>query len=620
MRPYALTLAAAVFLTAAPPLQAQDAPPPQHSAYAPEHTLIESVIGAVVEVVRDVALQSDGTAVGERLRSMVSQLQATPSANIRTMPLVNVDGATPAADATRVHAAIAADDLRELARLLDELHAEVRTLREVLVNEQSYDLADRLLPVQRSLDEAADRAARLADNEADFADDDGWLRPGRYEDRDEARREAREAEREAREEAREARANARRNWDFDFSWGDDEEETWKHDDENDRKRTRRHRRDPFHDDPRMAAMIGEFPYRWPYREQALYRTIPAVRYNRVEGFVLGVGAEPLVWDDWERGTIFGQVGYAFALADWRYEVGAETFLAGHRRGGDTSLKLGALYRHNTATNDLWKSNWLENSLAAFFFENDFFDYYDVEGWSVYSVGRLGTAAQVSAGFRAEDYASLARNTGWSLFDGGGFRYNPAITEGFMQSFVFAFEGGRVDDLDDLPRGAAFRAEAEIGEGVGGDFSFNRYLADGRVYVPVNRHSALALRLRAGTTTGDVPVQKAFTIGGVGSVRAYPQNAFYGTRMVLANAEYIVDEVSFFDGLFDDVQLFTFGDVGWTNDFGTNTIDFDDALAAVGIGVGLDERAARLELAWPVGDRAFTDSRRPSLWFRLSPTF
>ena len=126
-------------------------------------------------------------------------------------------------------------------------------------------------------------------------------------------------------------------------------------------------------------------------------------------------------------------------------------------------------------------------------------------------------------------------------------------------------------------------------------------------------------MRGGTAFGgDVPFQKGFTLGGVGSVRAYPQNAFAGTRVLLGNVEYAFEDVSLFDDVVDDLQLFGFADAGWVNDAGTDIFRTDDALAAAGFGVGLDERRVRLELAWPLRDVG--QGLGPSLWLRLNPTF
>lgn len=336
---------------------------------------------------------------------------------------------------------------------------------------------------------------------------------------------------------------------------------------------------------------------WPFLENGVYRVAHSVRYNRVEGLVIGISHSPLTWTSRDRARIFGRVGYATALDDIRYEVGAETRLG--ERGDLIDVKIGGSYHQDTDTRDLWKSNWTENSLAAIFFKNDFFDYWETEGYQLYASARLTPLAQVSVAYRSDEYRTLAQNTTWSLFGGDDFQTNPAIVEGDMESVVVAVEGGRLHALKWRPRGLAFRAEAEFGEGLGGDFDFSRFVGDVRGYARLSSETGASIRLRGGTTSGSIPFQKAFSIGGNGSVRAYPQNAFVGDRMALLNAEVEFYDASIGSWDLDDTTLFGFFDAGWTNTFGTDELRMDDVLPAAGLGLALDNRKLRFELAWPL---------------------
>jgi hypothetical protein len=371
------------------------------------------------------------------------------------------------------------------------------------------------------------------------------------------------------------------------------------------------------DDRYLTTFVGEFAYRWPYRSISVYRPIPAWRYNRVDGLVLGIRQKPIEWDAYERLGLYGQVGYAFALERVQYEIGAEGRLGQPYGEEDFDLKVGAAYRHLTSTDDLWKSGWAENTLAAFFFNYDAFDYYHTEGWTAYAAARLGQYAMVTAGFRSDDYESLGGEADWSLFGGDNFRFNPPADEGRMQSVVLAVEGGSVSRFHSLPSGAVFRIEAEIGDGLGGDFSFNRVLGDGRAYIRTGRTTSLAMRLRGGLVGGTVPVQKAFTLGGLGSVRGYPQNAFLGERMLLGNVEYAIADVRPFGNVLKDLQLAAFFDAGWVGR-PDESFRVDDVFSSVGVGVGFFDRRLRLDLAFPLSDLG--GSRDPSLWLRLLPAF
>jgi hypothetical protein len=238
----------------------------------------------------------------------------------------------------------------------------------------------------------------------------------------------------------------------------------------------------------------------------------------------------------------------------------------------------------------------------------------VEGWTGYAALHLSPLLQVTGGYRSEEYRSLMPESTWSLFSGKHFRSNPAVSEGRMNSVVVAAEGGWVEDYDHLPKGAVFRIEAEFGRDFGGDFDFNRYMADGRWYIRFDRSSGLNLRVAGGTTSGVVHFQKAFTLGGLGSVRGYGQNVFVGTRMLLGNAEYSFTQ----DWLWDDLLVTGFVDAGWVNSPSTDKFDFDDVYPTAGVGVGVLDRTLRLELSFPLRDAGA--GRDPSLWLRVNPSF
>jgi hypothetical protein len=379
----------------------------------------------------------------------------------------------------------------------------------------------------------------------------------------------------------------------------------------------RYRYEPFDRYDEAEAFVGEFYNRWPFRETGLYRPIPSIRYNRVEGLVLGARFLPLEWGDYDEAKVYGQASYAFELKKPRLEGGAE--LAPFGRGnGDFEFKVGGAYRYNTGTNDLWKIGWVENTLAAIFFEYDYMDYYETDGFTLYASQRLTPFLQLTAGYRDDRYRSLGNTTTWSLFGASEFRPNPAIDEGRMESFVFALEGGMLSHFSSYPRGFAYRAEIEAG-----DFerrSFTRYLGDSRFFIPLGYSSTLALRARGGYTDDTAPLQKLFTLGGVGSVRGYPQNAYFGSRMLLGNAELTLGQISPFDDWFDDVQFFGFADAGWLNLVaGSNTVELGDFFTSAGFGMSFIDRTVRLELAWPLDDLPGVD-REPTLWLRLTPTF
>ena len=352
------------------------------------------------------------------------------------------------------------------------------------------------------------------------------------------------------------------------------------------------------------------------QESAVYRAAPPLRYNRVEGLVLGLRRSPLsLRDPDDTARIYGQLGYAFALGDLRYTIGVESKLI---RDEETGLKIGMSYEEQTLTPDRWKTSYAENSLGGVGLGYDFFDYYEGEGLSVYAVQALPSTFQLAAGFRAEAHRPLSQNTSWSLFDAATFRPNPAAEAGRLHAGMVSLEGGRIKDRDGLPTGTAFRATATIGTAFGGDFRANRYEVDGRAFLPLSADTRLGLRLRGGYATNDAPPQQQFTLGGIGSVRSYDQNALRGTRMLLGNVEYIIDGATLDDDFLDDLFLVGLFDAGWVGQPGTRTRTVD-VLPSAGVGIGLDEREVRLDVSWPLRTVPETGSR-PSIWLRITPNF
>ena len=360
--------------------------------------------------------------------------------------------------------------------------------------------------------------------------------------------------------------------------------------------------------------VGAQPTDVPYRPSTVGASALApIRYNRVDGLVLSLKRRGLTRQGNDRARLYGQVGYAFELKDIRFTAGGETRVFASE---STDLVLGTRYRKETVTEDAWKASGLETSLAAGLAGDDFFDYYEAQGGSVY--GRLGLPHSVTlrAGFRMEEHRSLQRRTTWALF-GGGLPTNPLIDDGRLHSAVVSITGGSVDDFDGLPTGYAFRVEAELGDGLGGDFAFNRYLADGRLYLPMTNDTRFNLRLRGGYATTETPLQKRFTLGGVGSIRGFDQNTFGGTRMLLGNAEVLFGDVTVFDDILEDLFVAGFVDAGWTGGPG-DRFAARDVLPSAGFGIGLDERSVRFDVAWPLRDVG--SGLAPSFRLRLTPHF
>lgn len=96
-----------------------------------------------------------------------------------------------------------------------------------------------------------------------------------------------------------------------------------------------------------------------------------------------------------------------------------------------------------------------------------------------------------------------------------------------------------DTRDDIfnPHVGSFANGAFNVAGFGGSFNFTKYTVEGRHYIPLGDNHTIALRGWAGLLSGDAPITEFFFAGGPDTLRGYQQNQFFGTRFLVANAEY-----------------------------------------------------------------------------------
>ena len=338
------------------------------------------------------------------------------------------------------------------------------------------------------------------------------------------------------------------------------------------------------------------------------------RYNRVEGLFLGAGSEKrYYWDDQRSYSLYGSVGYGFKSHRWRGNLALSRQFA----FDDGQLfEIEAEGHSLTDTKDDWLIGVHENTAAAILIHEDFRDYFRRDGFGVnvgYAMQRNYLTSQVKAGYLSDEYRSMENQTEWSIFGGNKrFRPNPAIDDGRMRSIVSSAGISTVTKSNYGPEGWSILATAEVADTkFGGDFTFNRYVADIRRYQPLGRYDNLNVRVRVGTSEGELPFQKTYEIGGLGTLHGYPFKGEMGNRMLLMNAELIVNgdflgDLSFWPSwLMSGFNLLVLTDAGlvrnvdanalWTSGF--SDIKVSDFRHDVGAGIASRNGSFRLALVW-----------------------
>ena len=107
-----------------------------------------------------------------------------------------------------------------------------------------------------------------------------------------------------------------------------------------------------------------------------------------------------------------------------------------------------------------------------------------------------------------------------------------------------------DNVFNATEGKRYSLSAEFaGKSLGGDFNFNKYIAEGRQYIKVGKSQVVALRLTAGYADGGMPDSGKFAVGGSETLRGYNDDEFKGDKMLALSAEYRFPVASKVQGVF-----------------------------------------------------------------------
>lgn len=95
-----------------------------------------------------------------------------------------------------------------------------------------------------------------------------------------------------------------------------------------------------------------------------------------------------------------------------------------------------------------------------------------------------------------------------------------------------------DDMFNPMSGSYVSGSYQTAGGIlSGDNQFNKAQLELRQYIPIWKNKTIALRAWGGILDGNAPVTDYFYVGGADTIRGYQENNFYGTRMLVFNAEF-----------------------------------------------------------------------------------
>jgi len=266
-------------------------------------------------------------------------------------------------------------------------------------------------------------------------------------------------------------------------------------------------------------------------EEARLRRIVRLRYNRVDGPALTLGAAFQTG----RGVapvLFAEGTYAYSRDRGLYEAGFTVPF-----GDRPILTVGGSGYRRTATEDDWIVPEGENTIFALAARTDYRDYYESEGGQGFVAWAPGSDFELRAGGRVEDERSLATRTRVSLTGRHPvFRPNSSIQEGELQALTLHARIGPTE----VPLRGGTSGEAlyeRAGDPLHGDFEYGTLSGSVRHRVRLSPTMDFRARLVAGSTlTGSLPPQKLWYAGGIGTLRGHDYKAFNGDQFFVLNAE------------------------------------------------------------------------------------
>lgn len=172
--------------------------------------------------------------------------------------------------------------------------------------------------------------------------------------------------------------------------------------------------------------------------------------------------------------------------------------------------------------------------------------------------------------------------------------------GTTNSFTFTHVFDNRDNYFNASKGRRISFAAQWGgHGLGGDYDFYKFTAEGRFYKGLGNGHILALRLMGGYIDGDVAYGNLFDLGGSNTLRGYEDDQFKGKKMYAATLEYRFP-------LAKKVQGVLFTDAGSTWGLDNGKIpwyDDDDSLNwSVGVGLRLQTPIGPIRLDYGHGDQ------------------
>lgn len=244
------------------------------------------------------------------------------------------------------------------------------------------------------------------------------------------------------------------------------------------------------------------------------------RYNRSEGVALYFPFHPDT-DDIPGFHVYGNIGHAFGANKWYGRLGVGEYLW---RGRIGLLVEGYKEpRHD----DGWRLRPIENTLSALLIHQDWYDWYEAEGYGGALVLALPRLVELKVRYRNEKHSSMENAADWSLF-GGDLKFRPPyeITDTADVNLRYQIALGR--PVGYFPRRIQGNLSyAHTRTMPGSEFEYTRDDLTLEAFVPLHRRVGIRVNARTGAIRGDFyGRQHQVPLGGIGSVQGYKYKSIF----------------------------------------------------------------------------------------------
>jgi hypothetical protein len=249
---------------------------------------------------------------------------------------------------------------------------------------------------------------------------------------------------------------------------------------------------------------------------------PYTRFNRIEGFSTGVAADQVL-----GGGYSAHAQFRLGVAD----LSPNAELSLDRTDGRQTIGVG-IYRRLIASNDWGDPLGFSSSLSALLFGRDEGFYYRT--WGAELKGEKDHGIFRNWRLFTEQHFDATVHTEFSVAHPGGVK-GDLININALNGSIVGLAVGHHSSYGLDPHG--FRALTDLKvEGGAGTFDYSRGSLQTTLSRGLGRSLDGALTLGAGTSGGQVPIQKQFFLGGVQTVRGQRAGAAIGDAFWMTSAE------------------------------------------------------------------------------------